>query len=227
MIRKTGLALSLSIFCLVSVAQAEDKAPISPKAIPQVTSSKSADYQALKAAREARIAALKEYVKTGKFPWGKKGRKTIGKEDPHYDVKHVQSHRFRGPNGALCALAHLIWQSGDQELVTKIEKHDNHYCLGKDKNAAVEAWVLSSGLTKEECLAIQEPGFVMRRRKLEPIKPALLAELEEQGQRILIRKHLSKVISMLEKNSEKSLRKAHVTLMKSKSKQNIRTKHTG
>lgn len=203
MIRKTGFALSIALFCFIGAAQASPKATKTDEQSATVLVKQSALLVKLTKARAARIAALKEYIQTGKFPWGAKGQKPIGKDDPHYDAKHERTHRFRGANGELCALAYLIWQSGDKQIVTDIEKKDNHFCLGKDKNAAVEAWILSSGLTKEECLAIQKPGFVRRRQHPEKFEGL---NITESFQKTRLRALLTKVVAALEKNNEASLK---------------------
>ncbi|MDF1664816.1 MAG: hypothetical protein P1V97_23855 [Planctomycetota bacterium] len=201
MIRKTGLALSITLMCFIGAAQGSPKTT-NTKTKSSVLVKESALLVRLTKARAARIAALKEYIKTGKFPWGLKGQMPLGKDDPHFDAKHERTHRFRGKDGRLCALAYLIWQSGDKDLVTSIEKKDNHFCLGKDKNAAVEAWIRRSGLTKEECIAIQRPGFT--RRPNRPKKPGGLL-VTEAFQKAQLRKLLTKVVAGLEKNSEASL----------------------
>ena len=66
-----------------------------------------------------------------------------------------------GPNGSLCALAHLVSRSGNEALVNELAKKENYFCVGKDRNSAVEKWIRTSGLTLEECIQIQEPGMIM------------------------------------------------------------------
>jgi hypothetical protein len=197
MIRSTLIVLSLLCIGSGNLTHADAKTPVAQK---KARLSRKQLIEQLKAARKARIEALKKYVETGEFPWGVKDQKPITLLDPHFDSNHSRTHRFRGSHGKLCALAYLIWHSGDQNLVSSIEKRDNHFCLGIDRNAGVEAWILKSGLTKEECIQIQRPGFRVN-RKPRSNRPAVTAQFQKQQLKNL----LSKVIQALEKGSEKSV----------------------
>ncbi len=165
--------------------------------------------------REKMIRLLEEYAKKGEFPFGKKDSKAISKEDPHFDPKQRLTHRIIGPNGFLCALAHLISKSGNEDLVKDLEKNDNHFCVGKDRHKGVEKWILTSGLTLEECIQIQFPGRTSGQP--EPRDPGLLSLNGEMTNFYQIQRHLLEVVAALKKNTKKSLHTAMERLDKAKS----------
>lgn len=160
--------------------------------------------------RESRLETidnLRRYAVNGEFPAGIDGQLAIDATDPHYDSQHQRTHRFRGPNDNLCALAYLIDQSGDTGIVADIEQFENHYCLGKDHNKALETWILNSGLTKEECIAIQAPSIdIPQEEDVEPSEGDIVA-VSRLRKRVLTA-HLLKAATELEVNMEESLRKA-------------------
>ncbi len=111
-----------------------------------------------------------------------------------------------GPNGALCAVAYLISESGHEILMKHFAKELNHFCVGKDKNKAVEKWILSSGLTLEEVIDIQRPGMIIE-----------TGEAGEIKNRIRIKTLLMRVAKKIFKSKEKSLRIAVERYMQAKS----------
>ena len=169
-------------------------------------------YPFLKQQREERIKALEKYASEGKFPYGKEGSPELPEDDPHFDPFDPLTHRILGPNGVLCALAHLISESGHDDLVKLLAKEANHFCVGKDKHKAVEKWILSSGLTPKECIDIQRPG-AMRIEERPPEDPAFLEMVNQRR----IQGLLWKVIRDLKRNSEKSLSVAVERYRKAKS----------
>lgn len=162
----------------------------------------------LRRSRQRTILSLRYYIDNGDFPAGVEGQMAIDASDPHYDHNMDRTHRFRGPNGNLCALAFLIHDSGDQAIVADIENHENHFCVGKDHNKAIETWILNSGLTKEECIAIQAPSPDYPESK----SVRVIARMDQKRQEIL-RKHLSGVVLSLQANMEESLDKATERLL--------------
>lgn len=161
----------------------------------------------LRESRLRTIENLREYALSGEFPAGIEGQQAINDSDPHFDPEHQRTHRFRGPNENLCALAYLIAESGDTGIVADIEKFENHFCLGKDDNKAVETWVLNSGLTREECIAIQAPSVDIPQQKDVEVTDEVIVAVSHTRKRLLTA-HLLKVVTQLEQNMEESLSKA-------------------
>ena len=165
-------------------------------------------YQRLQAERERQIERLRQYRTAGEFPYGGEDDSPVAVADPHFDPDQPRTHRFIGPNGVLCALANLISESGRRDLVDRIFKTHNHFCVALENRDDVAEWILVSGLTKEECILIQKPGF-------RPDKfPNPLQELElitvdvEELQKQSVIRHLSEMEEKLRRDSESSLRTA-------------------
>lgn len=165
----------------------------------------------LRKSRQKTIDNLRYYADSGEFPAGVQDQLAISDADPHFDADMERTHRFRGPNGNLCALAFLIHESGDEAIVRDIENHENHFCVGLDHNKAIETWILNSGLTKEECIAIQAPSPDYPERQ-EERRAEIFAEMDQKRQEIL-RKHLSSLVLTLQANMEESLDKATERLL--------------
>ncbi|MDF1664817.1 MAG: hypothetical protein P1V97_23860 [Planctomycetota bacterium] len=169
----------------------------------------------LRESRLQTIQNLREYALSGDFPAGIEGQEAIDRSDPHFDSDHERTHRFRGPNDNLCALAYLIAESGDEGIVSDIEEFENHFCLGQDHNKAIETWVMNSGLTKEECIAIQAPSIDIPQEKNVEVTDEVIVAVSHTRKRILTA-HLLAVVSNLEKNMEESLRTAEGRILASR-----------
>ncbi|MDP6959178.1 MAG: hypothetical protein QF645_10255 [Planctomycetota bacterium] len=180
---------------------------------PSAPRTEEAVYKYLQQQRENQIKTLQEYVKQGAFPFGKEGALDLSKEDPHFDPNQPLTHRILGPNGVLCALAHLISKSGHEDLVNRLAEKENHFCVGKDHNQNVEKWILTSGLTREECIQIQMPamGGPERRITIAPVAPT-----EEDNQRFILN-HLLTILRTFKKNSDESLKIAAKRYLETKS----------
>jgi len=59
--------------------------------------------------------------------------------------------------GNLCAAATIIKASGQEELVRKVGEQTNFIRLGDVKQGPLMDWMLTSGFTQEEIVAIQAP----------------------------------------------------------------------
>ena len=165
-------------------------------------------YERLKAERERQIRRLREYRLKGEFPWGVDEASTIGADDPHFDLEHSQVHRFIGANGALCALANLIAQSGQRDLVDRIARENNGFCVTATKDPEVLEWIRNSGLTPQECILIQRPGFRPDRPvegKLPGANIELLVDFQKL-ERERLRKALEEVEKKLREQTEVSLK---------------------
>jgi len=135
-------------------------------------------YRSLSTQRKHQIERLKEYREKGIFP--------LNHEEPDKPV-----YVFVGPDGELCAVANLIIQSGGQELVQRIAKENNHLRIADVTEGPVFDWILRSGLTKEECVLIQEPYIG-----------------DDDSERRRIQRHLSQVEETLLEKTEESLQVA-------------------
>jgi hypothetical protein len=163
-------------------------------------------YVFLEQKRQITMMNLQKYIHQGNFPFGEKDTLAIPKNDPHFDPKQPLTHRIMGPNGALCAVAYLISESGHEILMKHFAKERNHFCVGKDKNKAVEKWILSSGLTLEEVIDIQRPGMIIE-----------TGEPGEIKNRIRIKTLLMRVGKKIFRSNEESLRIAVERYMQARS----------
>jgi len=78
---------------------------------------------------------------------------------PINNETYGMANLFLDDEGRPCAMAHLIWQDGDQKLVRKTARTDNALLLGNVTDGALMEWMLVSGLTQDEAAFIQEPDF--------------------------------------------------------------------
>lgn len=107
---------------------------------------------------------LTSYRLDGEFPGGFEtgddgNAVNVPHGDPHHEADHALVHAFVAPNGNLCAVAHLIATSGHRDLVDRVAAADNHVCVALTSNHEIGRWILTSGLTLEECVRIQEPSL--------------------------------------------------------------------
>lgn len=161
----------------------------------------------LRAARARQVAALRAYLEAGKFPAEvvvalpddeeprmrpavERFEARFEAQDPH--AAEGRRHTFIGANGALCAVAHLIAADGQRPLVDRLAREQNGVCTATTRDAELLAWIRGSGLTREEVVRIQEPGFTGRR--LRRIDPAAV-----------IAAHLRQVLAELEADADASL----------------------
>jgi|SRR5688572_24501759 len=62
---------------------------------------------------------------------------------------------FRDARGVRCPMSELIYQSGRADLVDAVVRTDNALRLAEVHDGPLMAWMLESGLTKEEIVEIQ------------------------------------------------------------------------
>src|SRR5690349_20243829 len=98
---------------------------------------------ALARVRATNIAAFRAYDQRGVFPSNvyKPGALNV----------------WRDEHGHLCAAATIIDESGQHELVQSIAKHHDFIRLADVTRGPLMDWMLTSGLTQEELVAIQKP----------------------------------------------------------------------
>ncbi|CAG0926524.1 hypothetical protein PLCT1_00065 [Planctomycetaceae bacterium] len=98
-------------------------------------------YQSLQEARSQRIADLEAYANAGVFPQN--------------DVFGAMTPVFVDRRNVPCAVAHLMRKAGAPDLVEEVRQKNNLVRLWELKEGPVLAWILTSGLTHEECALIQ------------------------------------------------------------------------
>lgn len=152
----------------------------------------------LRSEREERLADLMVYAQNGRFPL-----------KPEQAGWH---HQFLDANGTPCAVASLIWTSGNAPLVQHTASVDNDILVAEVESGPLAEWVALSGLTKEEVAFIQAPSFTAERFE----KPVLLVEDPEPSPEELevarLQRRLNSVISMLQADTEASIWKAMARL---------------
>lgn len=93
--------------------------------------------------RDRNLRAFAAYVKRGSFP--------------HNFENDGSLNVWRDREGHLCAAATMISRSGAKKLVNKVAQTDNFIRLADVTEGALLDWILTSGLTHAEVVAIQEP----------------------------------------------------------------------
>jgi len=95
-----------------------------------------------------------------------KQRATNLKRFEEYRQKRVYPHNlyaadmrnvWKDPDGHLCAIATLVHDSGNDDLVDSIAKDENFVKLADVTSGPIVDWILTSGFTQEEAVMIQAP----------------------------------------------------------------------
>ncbi|HEU0035502.1 MAG TPA: hypothetical protein VFQ53_33055 [Kofleriaceae bacterium] len=81
---------------------------------------------------------------------------------------------WRDPDNHLCAAATIIDASGEHALVQQTANDNNFIRLADVTDSPLMDWMLTSGLTQEELVAIQKP-FMGVRQPVEPVRPQIVA----------------------------------------------------
>jgi hypothetical protein len=98
----------------------------------------------LAAHRAQQIAHLQAYGEAGQFP--------------HNTTTAPSLHMFRDPEGRLCAVANLVQTDGRADLVETTVRDHNDLAVADVHDGPMMDWMVSSGLTQEELVAIQAPA---------------------------------------------------------------------
>lgn len=85
---------------------------------------------------------LHDYWTTGIFP-------------KNYDYKDQRKPCFIDRDGTICAVGYLVEQTTSREVVNIINSKHKYDELLAMNDKTVDKWILTSGLTKEECAMIQ------------------------------------------------------------------------
>jgi hypothetical protein len=80
---------------------------------------------------------------------------TNGLFPKNYDYADQRKPCFIDKDGAICAVGYLIEQTTSRQVVDEINSNHKYDELLAMNNPNVDNWVLTSGLTKEECAMIQ------------------------------------------------------------------------
>lgn len=161
-----SLVLASSLFACQSATPTKVAAP-SP--IVAVAPSKQLDRDEVRAALAARRQIVFE-----RFLAYREGRVYPVATDGS-GMQHV----WIDPQGNLCAAATLISKDLGRDTAVAVINRNNNIALATVKDGPLADWMLTSGLTHHEIVAIQEPGFVDQGydpAAVEP-QPARIAEI--------------------------------------------------
>jgi hypothetical protein len=157
-----------------------------------VVTAPTADFRAawrahLAAERRVQIERLRAYRIQGRFPINRvrPGRLNVFVDDR---------------TGAHCAVANLIALSGQEELVQRTARENNFVRLADVSSGPLHDWVLTSGLTQEEVVFIQEPY------SYEPQAAPLARRLNvAAAEKARLRRHFAEVERRLLRDNDASL----------------------
>lgn len=114
--------------------------------------------EALLKARHRNLESFRAYQKAGVFP--------SNVFEPN------ALNVWRDQDGHFCAAATIIRMSGMTELVDKVAEQNNFIRLADVSQGPLMDWILTSGLTQEELVAIQKPFMpVTEKPEIAPAKP--------------------------------------------------------
>ena len=107
---------------------------------------------------------------------------------------------FMDEEGRRCAMAHLIWEDGEKNLVKVYASIDNDVRLGEITDGGLFDWMLTSGLTQQEAAFIQVPDF-----RVGPQLPLATQEQLITMEQQRLRQHFTAAILQVEHYSEHSV----------------------
>jgi hypothetical protein len=172
------------------------RAPNGEPAIRRVPLDRATVRAALARARTQNLAAFRAYQSKGVFP-------SNTYADRELNV-------WRDAAGHLCAAATIIAASGQTVLVERVAEQNNFIRLADVTSGPVMDWILTSGFTQDELVAIQKPF----RPVAKPTHPDIVdGDLRTAETTRLIEKY-KQVDAMLVRNQSASLDAATDRLMK-------------
>ncbi len=153
--------------------------------------------------RATNLASFRAYVQRGVFPSN--------------TYRNGKLNVWIDEDGNLCAAATMINDSGLGDLVTRVGEQSNFIRLRDVTAGPLMDWMLMSGLTQAEIVAIQEPGFNVRQRQpqVEPSPILVDADLRAAEDARLARRY-TEVDAMIVKNANRSIDAATDRLMKNR-----------
>jgi hypothetical protein len=165
-----------------------------PAGVRRVALDRATVRAALAHAREQNLAAFRAYQRKGVFPSNTYANREL--------------NVWRDAAGQLCAAATIIAASGQTALVERIAEQNNFIRLADVTQGPVLDWILTSGFTQDELVAIQKPFRPVMK------DPGIVdGELRSAETARLIEKY-NQVDAMLVKNQDASLDAATDRLMK-------------
>jgi hypothetical protein len=168
-------------------ARAEYPVPMAPRALDRDTVRAK-----LVANRAANLARFRAYQKAGVFP-----------ANTYSDQKR---NVWLDDQGHFCAAATIIKMSGQDDLVSRVAEQNNFIRLADVKQGPLMDWILTSGLTQDEIVAIQEPMMpISHNPGMDPVEPAPIdVTLRDAENKRLVAKY-RQVDAMIVKNQKKSI----------------------
>ena len=157
----------------------------------------------LTANRAANLRSFRAYQKRGVFPSN--------------TYRNGKLNVWIDEAGNLCAAATMINDWGLNDLVIRVSEQNNFIRLRDVTQGPLMDWMLQSGLTQAEIVAIQEPGFMVR-RPVAPEMPApqpILVDADlRKAEDIRLTRRYKQVDAMIVKNQMASIEAAVDRLMK-------------
>ncbi len=153
--------------------------------------------------RATNVASFRAYVQRGVFP---SNTYRTGKLNVWIDE-----------DGNLCAAATMINDSGLGALVTGVGEQSNFIRLRDVSAGPLMDWMLMSGLTRAEIVAIQEPGFFVRNRQPQPDPSPTLVDADlRKAEDLRLERRYKRVDAMIAKNTNRSIEASVDRLMKNR-----------
>jgi hypothetical protein len=140
--------------------------------------------------RETNLAAFRAYAAAGVYP------------SNTYDNGALNVWRDR--DGHLCAAATIINKSGETELVGRVADQNNFIKLADVKQGPLEDWILTSGFTQDEIVAIQKPFRPVAKAPAIIEEPPIAPDLKT-AETTRLKKVYKQVDAQLVKDQNKSL----------------------
>lgn len=196
----TGLASAETRFAAPPAAESAE-IRVAPQ--PQVDRAKVR--AALIANRRANLARFRAYYRAGKYP-----------SNVYADGL---TNVWRDEDGRLCAAATIMKASGEGALVEKIAEQNNFIKLADVTQGPVLDWILTSGFTQAELVAIQKPFQRVGQIELEEqdaqLKPIVVIDPKlRTDETVRLTKLYRRIDVRLTKSSTSSLDLAVERLMK-------------
>ena len=134
----------------VTVIAPDDEMPprVHPRRLPRMSESQRALVKKILASRRARnVKAFQTYARRGVYP--------------HNYLNNGSLNIWIDGDGHMCAAATMMWKSGAKSLVRQTQTDNNFIRLADVTDGPLLDWILTSGLTHAEVVAIQAPMIGM------------------------------------------------------------------
>lgn len=153
--------------------------------------------------RATNVARFRAYVQRGVFP-----------SNTYRDGK---LNVWIDEASNLCAAATMISDSGLGDLVMRVGQRTNFIRLRDVSRGPLMDWMLMSGLTQAEIVAIQEPGFNVQQRDPDSTMGPIVVDAElRAAENLRLERRYQQVDAMIERNAKRSIEAAVDRLMKNR-----------